>query len=126
TVSHSPSRVPASAIRWRSRSLTRITRKPNGGISVWAPQPLVIFWSCRTLNAKDSEPALSVLGRRSRRNAGNMSQSHHGTGNDDLRPEYDFSNGVRGKHHQAYQSGTNVIFLDSDVAQVFTDSASVN
>jgi hypothetical protein len=53
-----------------------------------------------------------------------MSQSHHG--NDDLRPEYDFSNGVRGKHHRAYESGTNVIFLDADVAQVFTDSASVN
>jgi hypothetical protein len=45
---------------------------------------------------------------------------------DDMRPEYDFSSGVRGKHHEAYKAGTNVVFLDSDVAQVFTDSASVN
>jgi hypothetical protein len=43
-----------------------------------------------------------------------------------MREEYDFSNGVRGKHHQAYQKGTNVIVLDPDVAEVFKDSASVN
>jgi len=45
---------------------------------------------------------------------------------DDLRPEYDFSGGVRGKHHQTYGKGTNVVFLDADVARVFKDSASVN
>jgi hypothetical protein len=43
-----------------------------------------------------------------------------------MRPEYDFSGGVRGKHHEAYKSGTNVVFLDADVASAFTDSASVN
>ena len=45
---------------------------------------------------------------------------------DDLRPEYDFSAGVRGKHFEAYRKGTNVVFLDSDVAAVFKDSAAVN
>jgi len=48
---------------------------------------------------------------------------------DDLRPEYDLSElkgGVRGKHYEAYRAGTNVVFLDSDVAQAFGDSASVN
>ncbi len=45
---------------------------------------------------------------------------------DDMRPEYDFSSGVRGKHYQAYRAGTNVVFLDSDIAEVFSDSASVN
>ena len=45
---------------------------------------------------------------------------------DDLRPEYDFSGGVRGKHHAAYKAGTNVVLLDADVAQAFPDSASVN
>lgn len=45
---------------------------------------------------------------------------------DDMRPEYDFSSGVRGKHHEAYKAGTNVVFLDADVAKVFTDSKSVN
>lgn len=45
---------------------------------------------------------------------------------DELRPEYDFSGGVRGKHHAAYQAGTNVVLLEADVAQAFPDSASVN
>jgi hypothetical protein len=43
-----------------------------------------------------------------------------------MRPEYDFSNGVRGAHYQAYRAGSNVVFLDPDVAEVFTDSAAVN
>ncbi len=43
-----------------------------------------------------------------------------------MRAEYDFSGGVRGKHHEAYKAGTNVVFLEPDVAKVFTDSASVN
>jgi hypothetical protein len=43
-----------------------------------------------------------------------------------MRSEYDFSDGVRGKHYEAYQAGTNVVFLDPDVAAVFTDSAAVN
>lgn len=55
-----------------------------------------------------------------------MSRSEKPSNQDDMRPEYDFSKGVRGKHHEAYKTGTNVVFLDSDVAEVFTDSASVN
>jgi hypothetical protein len=43
-----------------------------------------------------------------------------------MRPEYDFSHGVRGKHYEAYRAGTNVVFLDPDVAKAFADSASVN
>ena len=42
-------------------------------------------------------------------------------GDDDMRPEYDFSAGVRGKHHEQYKAGTNVVFLDADVAKVFKD-----
>ena len=45
---------------------------------------------------------------------------------DELRPEYDFSGGVRGKHHAAYKAGTNVVVLDPDVAPAFPDSSSVN
>ena len=44
----------------------------------------------------------------------------------DMRPEYDFSGGVHGKHYEAYREGTNVVLLDSDVARVFRDSKSVN
>ena len=55
-----------------------------------------------------------------------MNQHVHQNDNDEIRPEYDFSHGVRGKHYEAYRAGTNVVFLDPDVAQAFTDSASVN
>ena len=55
-----------------------------------------------------------------------MNQRVHKDDNDDMRREYDFSNAVRGKHHEAYRAGTNVVLLDPDVAKAFTDSASVN
>ena len=45
---------------------------------------------------------------------------------DTMRQEYDFSSGARGKHHEAYRRGTNVILLEPDVAEVFKDSAAVN
>ena len=45
---------------------------------------------------------------------------------DDLRPEYDFSGGVRGKHAARYAAGTNVVVLDPDVAAVFPNSVAVN
>jgi hypothetical protein len=44
----------------------------------------------------------------------------------DMRDEYDFSSGVRGKYAKRYAAGSNVVVLDSDVAKVFPDSKSVN
>lgn len=55
-----------------------------------------------------------------------MNPRIHQTDSDEMRPEYDFSQGVRGKHYQAYRAGTNVVFLEPDIAEVFRDSASVN
>ena len=55
-----------------------------------------------------------------------MNQHVHQNDDDEIRAEYDFSHGVRGKHYEAYRAGTNVVFLDPDVAQAFADSASVN
>ncbi|MFQ6030563.1 MAG: hypothetical protein ACE5Q6_24080 [Dehalococcoidia bacterium] len=40
--------------------------------------------------------------------------------------EYDFSEGTRGKYAKRYESGSNFVVLDPDVATVFPDSASVN
>jgi hypothetical protein len=54
-----------------------------------------------------------------------MNQKDHDH-NDEMRTEYDFSQGIRGKHYEAYRAGTNVVFLDPDVARAFPDSASVN
>ena len=65
---------------------------------------------------------------------------------DDMRPEYDFSGGVRGKHYQAYRQGHTVkihqddgnvveqhftledgaVFLEPDVRKYFPDSEAVN
>jgi hypothetical protein len=45
---------------------------------------------------------------------------------DDLRAEYDFSGGVRGKHAARYAQGTNVVVLDPDVAEAFPNPATVN
>ncbi len=55
-----------------------------------------------------------------------MDQHVHPSDDDEMRPEYDFSHGVRGKHYKAYRAGTNLVFLDPDVAQAFADSGSVN
>lgn len=49
--------------------------------------------------------------------------------NDDLRPEYDFSQlsgGVRGKYADRFQTGTNLVLLDPDVARAFPTQESVN
>jgi hypothetical protein len=48
------------------------------------------------------------------------------TKTDEMLLEYDFSNGVRGKHFKAYQENTNVIFLEDDVAKIFKTSEAVN
>jgi hypothetical protein len=66
--------------------------------------------------------------------------------NDELLPEYDFSGGVRGKHHVAYREGHTVevhkadgtidvryftledgaVMLEPDVREYFPDSDAVN
>ena len=45
---------------------------------------------------------------------------------DTMRPEYDFSHGVRGMTAQRYREGTNVIVLDPALLDVFPDSEAVN
>jgi hypothetical protein len=55
-----------------------------------------------------------------------MSQENDRREDDEMRPEYDFRGGVRGKYYKQYMEGTNVVLLDPDVAVVFHDSESVN
>jgi hypothetical protein len=45
---------------------------------------------------------------------------------DEMLPEYDFSDAVRGKYYESYQRSKKIIVLDSDVAEVFRDSVAVN
>ena len=55
-----------------------------------------------------------------------MKKAASETGEPAMRPEYDFSRGVRGKYAERYAAGTNVVVLAPDVAEVFRDADSVN
>jgi hypothetical protein len=46
--------------------------------------------------------------------------------NSDMRDEYDFSKGVRGKYAERFKEGTNLVRLDPDVAKAFPDAKAVN
>lgn len=55
-----------------------------------------------------------------------MGQEQDEVRDPDTLDEYDFSGGVRGKYVDRFPKGANVVVLDPDVAQIFTDSDSVN
>lgn len=55
-----------------------------------------------------------------------MNQKESNERDPEMLDEYDFSGGVRGKYVDRFPKGSNVVVLDPDVAQVFTDSESVN
>ena len=44
----------------------------------------------------------------------------------DMRAEYDFSGGVRGKYVDRYRRGINVVVIDPELAEAFPDSKAVN
>ena len=44
----------------------------------------------------------------------------------EMRAEYDFSDGVRGKYAKRYAEGSNVVVLDPDVAEHFKTSEDAN
>ena len=44
----------------------------------------------------------------------------------EMRKEYDFSGGIRGKYAERFKQGSNVVVLDPDVAAEFPTRESVN
>ena len=44
----------------------------------------------------------------------------------ELRDEYDFSGGERGRYSARFAKGSNVVVLDPDVAEMFPDAEAVN
>ena len=44
----------------------------------------------------------------------------------EMRSEYDFSGGVRGKYYKRYVESSNVVVLDADVHKRFKNAAAVN
>src|SRR5438093_13624270 len=71
-------------------------------------------------SAPDERPALN--GRTMKK----QSRRRRSEEKDTLRPEYDFSKGVRGKHATKYAAGTNVVVLQPDVARDFRTAKEVN
>jgi len=55
-----------------------------------------------------------------------MKKDHDATTAGEMRAEYDFSDGVRGKHASRYAEGSNVVVLEPDVAEVFRDAENAN
>lgn len=52
--------------------------------------------------------------------------NHEPDEREDMRPEYDFSAGERGKYAARYAQGTNLVKLDPDVYADFPTSEAVN
>ena len=48
------------------------------------------------------------------------------TAKSEMRPEYDFSGGVRGKYYRRYIASTNVVVLEPDVHKRFKNATAVN
>jgi len=44
----------------------------------------------------------------------------------EMREEYDFSGGVRGKYADRFSEGSTIVVLEPDVAAVFSDADAVN
>ena len=58
-----------------------------------------------------------------------MKKAERETEEDELRPEYDFSElkgRTRGKYAERYKEGTNLVLLEPDVAAAFPDAKAVN
>lgn len=45
---------------------------------------------------------------------------------DEIREEYDFSQGIRGKYAKRFRERSNVVVLDADVAAQFESAQAVN
>lgn len=59
-----------------------------------------------------------------------MKSTKNNDAKDDLRPEYDLrqllKGGVRGKYAQRFHAGTNLVLLDPDVRKAFRSEKAIN
>jgi hypothetical protein len=106
---HSRSRSPIPIIP-RLKCVSSISVSHTSGACSWYRTRSEAIESALLL--RDARPAMSEdnMKKQSKRKARTSDQ---------MRPEYDFSKGVRGKHAARYASGTNVVVLAPDVASQF-------
>jgi hypothetical protein len=107
---HSPFLIPRIR-RWETASSLLGVRTVEN-CSLWSiPKEATIF----VLLARES-PADE--------NDGLMKKA--GEKNNEMLPEYDFAEGVRGKYARRYARESNVVVLEPDVAKVFPNAEAVN
>jgi len=70
--------------------------------------------------------ASSAPGRPAGGNEKCMKKTGHKSTEPEMREDYDFTGGVRGKYARRYAQGTNVVVLEPDVAEVFPNAEAVN
>jgi hypothetical protein len=70
--------------------------------------------------------ASSARGQRAAAKEKIMKKPSAKSAGNEMQPEYDFSNGVRGRHFRRYHRGTNVVVLEPDVAKFFSNAQTVN
>lgn len=56
----------------------------------------------------------------------NEKTTKHRVKEPEIRPEYDFSGGARGKYHKRYMESSNVVVIEPDVHRRFRNAAAVN
>ena len=81
------------------------------------------FWSWYTVIEVIESESSARVGRHGEKESGMNKDPEKEPA---TRSEYDFAEGVRGKYADQYAQGTNIILLDPDLCDVFTDSRSVN
>jgi len=127
--------------------MTQIIPKKNKDSLTLELLPAESFWSSFTRN-DETESGLSVAEEQHQLNAGNMKSNSNKRKKKvgEMRAEYDFSGGGRGKHAAAYRQGHTVtvhkkdgttivqnfkleegaVILEPDVREYFPDAQSVN
>jgi hypothetical protein len=110
-------------IRWHGQCQTQITQSARRDFSGWEYQEPDACYSWYIRN-EARRSGSSAPGSQIGASEFDMKKSLSDD-NEEMRPSYDFSNAVRGKH-AAFPLGAKVVTLEPDVAELFPDSAAVN
>ncbi len=98
--------------------------------SIWSVLPLVRGHAWFLSQNAATASGLSVREDSPAQNGELMKKKIANEGDDELRPEYDLhqllKGGVRGKYAERYRAGTNLVLLAPDVVKAFPSEQAVN
>ncbi len=107
----------------RARSSPQ-TLPPRGG-TFWCVRRSRVGWLSLSMPTARNRSVSSVHGSRREARGDPMSKTESDRAHE-MREEYDFSGGVRGKYTERFQEGSNVVVIDPDLAAEFPTRESVN